>query len=709
MGDLTKVGISMLEMNDIVQYLDVVGRFVTQNQLENTPNSKVNAIGNVSSDLIAQCVSPLDHTTIRNSILLNGHPDDYFLNKGEGGELTSNINSINNIYNKEISDLRDEIYQLREELAKKGAVGYYSPYSGFYDIFKSAQPVHENSVIANVVGKSTNAYEMIIEDNKFDKFFIGERIYIKSTINGDIITARVADKLDDGRTIVLNTAPSFELDAGKAQVYKSRGSIINGTFTFGEVNLERPGSKEFYSCLDDDTFKLRRKIVESETGFAYTFRIPVSRQKNYLAKIDIQVRKYGNPGDLICYVIDERDIPRWKNGAQAVADNDKIGNAFYETTKYNFFAKSQPLTVDAAKGEHLTNFTFYDNSVGELQKVALEDLTAAEIAAMSDEEREELRLNGYAMRLNQSSYPFMTDIDTTDHKVRYCMIIEALSADDDNYYDILFLQHKNKDGDFGDLQLNNITYNYTSLDSDSDEDSLITNDLINAADMYYGITLIEAIHKSFTPYSDGAYSAKFTTDYPIDISKIRLMLRINREGMFKLDSFNTIIPKTGDMADMSVIRVEGSEHGFSAAKKVAIGTNVRELEKADNRALTIKTGFHTEKNEIIYPIGYKVYVNAVHSVWDAENCRTVILDKDRYELPLQNIFKDLYHKAENVSDRLIFETGFKYTDEEEKNHSKKYNEFEIQIEWDKATEKLDSSNVGQIYDLVVSMSRNTTS
>jgi hypothetical protein len=47
-----------------------------------------------------------------------------------------------------------------------------------------------------------------------------------------------------------------------------------------------------------------------------------------------------------------------------------------------------------------------------------------------------------------------------DRKIRYCAIIEALDANDSNYYDIVFLQNKKPDNTMGDLQVNNITYLY---------------------------------------------------------------------------------------------------------------------------------------------------------------------------------------------------------------------------------------------------------
>ena len=219
--------------------------------------------------------------------------------------------------------------------------------------------------------------------------------------------------------------------------------------------------------------------------------------------------------------------------------------------------------------------------------------------------------------------------------------------------------------------------------------------------------MIEAVHKSFTPYNDGAYSAIFNVDTPIELSKARLTMRIQREGIFKLDSYNTIIPKTGDMPDMSIIRVSGVENGFSNASTVTIGTNIRQLENVDNRSLTVKKGFHTDGADIIYPIGYKVYINALLKEWDEEKCVTVIKDRARYELPISHIMHDLYRKANNISDRIVFENTFEETDENHKIISKKYNCFEIQIEWNKSASVLNESNVGQIYDLVLSLTRSS--
>ena len=42
---------------------------------------------------------------------------------------------------------------------------------------------------------------------------------------------------------------------------------------------------------------------------------------------------------------------------------------------------------------------------------------------------------------------------------------------------------------FGDLQLNNITYEYTEKEDTSNELALTTNDVINASDLYYGINI----------------------------------------------------------------------------------------------------------------------------------------------------------------------------------------------------------------------------
>ena len=661
-------------------------------------------VAGVDGNRIAVAQSAADRTTIRNSKLFDEHPWSDVMTKVDGDALQGRTDVAISHYADDIRELRDEVYQIRMELAKSGVTVGYKPYAGFYDMFREHQPMHEAEVMATAIDNSASQYRIKIEDTAFDSFFTGDKILIKSLVNGETALVGIQNKEPDGRTLTLDRATGFDILKDKAVVYKSKGHIINGTYTFGEITPERPGKKEMYTCLDDDTFRLRRRISKKKTGFAYTFRIAEPLQKNYLAKLDVQVKKFGNPGALMCYVIDERDMPRWKNAAQAIADNDK-NSADYGTTKYNFFAKSQPLIVDASMGEHLAHFTFYDPTAGELVPIEAADLTAAEYAALTADEQAALAANGKIMKRNQSSYPLMKEVDTTDYKVRYCMIIEALNADNNNYYDFVFLQNKNETGEFVDLQLNNKTYNYQERESTSTDDSMITDKVINSADLYYGITLIEAVHEAFTPYDDGVYSARFELHEPVEVNKARLALRIAREGIFKVNASGS--STIGDMGDGGVVAAKGETNddvdGFTGSKDkdVIIGTEIRNIAAVSGEKLTVKKGLHVESDAPVYPVGYTVALNARLKRWNEVTCKTEILKVARFEMPLITVMPDQYKVSEKISDRLIFETDLtssagKLSD---------FNDFEIQIAWEKSCKTMQTNLAGRIHDLTLSFDR----
>lgn len=762
MSDLTKIGTSLLEMDDIAEYLDIAKKFVTKNQIENAPvENKVTKVAGIPVTNLAYSVDG-DRKTINNSMHLEGHPASYFMTANAGNSVVTNLKDTRTAYNSELKELRDEVYQLREELAKSGTLVGYKPYAGFYDMFRNNQPMHEADIMGKCIQDSATQYDIKIKDLEYVNFAEGDYVMLRSLVDGNTAFAMIEKKQPDGETLTLDRATGFNILKDKCVIYKSKGNVINGTFTFGEITPERPGTKSFYTGLDDDTYVKKWTSIDTKhTGVGYTFRIPQHLQKNFLAQVNIQVRKYGNPGDLTCYIIDERDMDRWKNPDQAIADNDKESKA-YKYTKYHFFAKSQPLHVDGSYGMHIESFTFYDPTAGDLAPITMADLTPEEIATLTPEERSALDASGVIMKRNQSSYPLLTEVDETNHPVRYCMIIEAADADDDNRYELLLLQNRiNKDGDLGDLELNNILYKYERKESSSKDPALVTNEIINAADLFYGVTLVEAVHEVFTPYDEGVYSAHFQTHEPVRLTKGRLMLRIAREGMFTIDPDGT--STIGDMGDGGVVAVKGESlmdvDGFTGSKgnNVVIGTEFRTIENVAGNKLTVQKGLPVSADDIVYPIGYKVAINAKLKIWDPEKCKTVIKRTQRFELPLVTIMPDQYKQSRKISDRLIFESLFdnasdvtRQSKEQKEKVAKEvqdklrrlqqlqssptatkddidaaqdayekqkkayqdwldevheFNDFEVQIVWEKSCKQMNTNLCGRIHDLVLSLDR----
>lgn len=654
MSDLTKIGPSLLEMDDIAETLNIAKDFVTKKDKA----TDVEQVAGIDAEQIAVAVDISDRTTIRNALNLNGHPDTYFLTATEGNGIITDNKRIKNTYNNEIKELRDELYQLRYELAKSGIVTRYSPYAGFYDPFRTSEPEHVYDVVATAIENSSSQYEIIVRDDLYDKFDIEDKILLKNLNDDSTALVTIDRKEPDLKTIHFTPASGFTINKDKCEIYKSKGNLIDGTYSFGEIINEHPGNKEIYSCLDDDTYRSRKQIKSSNTGFGYTFRIPSPKQKNFLSKIDIQVKKYGNPGNLMCYLIDERDIQNWKNPIKAEEDGIII-------------AKSQPLEVDARLGEYIASFNFYDGN----------------------------------------NYPLLENVDTTDHKVRYCFIVKAIFADESNYYELVFLQHKQTDGTFGDLQLNNITYEYVEKEDSSSESALTTNDLINASDLYYGITLREAIQQSYVPYTNGIYTAIFETPFPIKISKARLTMRINREGIFTVSANGTTYNRSDNcIDDNGVIIVEGETNddtrGFNHCKdkNIIIGTNIRKLINVDDERLTIEKGVYAKPGEIVYPIGYNVSLKANLKTWNSETCSYEYSEKKRFNMNLIAVMPDKHKTDNNISDRLIYEIDLDENVDAAEDKTE-YNNFEIQIYWESNANEVSNKLTGKIYNLVISLDR----
>ncbi len=151
MADLTKVSIPLLDMAGIAEYLNIVSKFVTdKDKATDTKN-----VAGVLAEYIAIADTSkrdpqgnilCDRETIKNSLHLDGHPIEYFLTADRGGTISSGLALTSKQYSEELINLKDELYQLRHELAKKGVINMHTPYAGFYDTFRSSVPVHLKGV-----------------------------------------------------------------------------------------------------------------------------------------------------------------------------------------------------------------------------------------------------------------------------------------------------------------------------------------------------------------------------------------------------------------------------------------------------------------------------------------------------------------------------------------------------------------------------------
>ena len=320
MPDFSKIGVSMLKIDDIADYLKLACGFIGRAD-KATDTEKV---GGVDAKHIAVADTSkrnsdgsilVDRETVKNAMHLDGHGIDHFVMKDYGDQLSSDAGAIRKNYNQEIADLRDELYQLRAELSRRGMTQRHTPYAGFYDAFRTGDAMHLNGIVSRSVGDSQGAdaqRTVHVSDSFYDTVEVGDHLYLYDKNSNKDAVVEIDEKLPDHETLHFTRGTGFDLKKNMVDIYRSRGTVMDGSFTFGETQAYRvDDSVAMYTGLNDDTYSESLPLDRDNPGYAYTFRIPKNMQKSYLSKISIMAQAFGSPGDLVAYVIDEQNIPQW--------------------------------------------------------------------------------------------------------------------------------------------------------------------------------------------------------------------------------------------------------------------------------------------------------------------------------------------------------------------------------------------------------------
>lgn len=680
MPDFSKIGVSMLKIDDIADYLKLACGFIGRAD-KATDTEKV---GGIDATHIAVADTSkrnsdgsilVDRETVKNAMHLNGHGIDHFVMKDYGDQLSSDAGAIRKNYNQEIADLRDELYQLRAELSRRGMTQRHTPYAGFYDAFRTGDAMHLNGIVSRSVGDSQGAdaqRTVHVSDSFYDTVEVGDHLYLYDKNSNKDAVVEIDEKLPDHETLHFTRGTGFDLKKNMVDIYRSRGTVMDGSFTFGETQAYRvDDSVAMYTGLNDDTYSESLPLDRDNPGYAYTFRIPKNMQKSYLSKISIMAQAFGSPGDLVAYVIDEQNIPQWNKIKKAdttgevLPQKDSFGKKLPTKLEDLIIAKSQPLTIDPSKGMHLAEFLFYGTgNVGSTY--------------------------GFS---NPNPYPYLPlQDDEQERRVRYCLIIEPLGSlekyDPQAIKNCFLIEFLKQHGAGNDLELNNTTYSYDR----SKPEPLSTNASVNAFDLYYGVTLMRAIEKSYVPLGEGIYTARFTQPKPMKASRARLMLRIKREGLFHI-ARSAQSTAAGNLPDHSTITVESEDISyapdFSGAqgKKIIVGNTICTLENANLGSLTLEKGLYVDAEAPVYPVGYNVTIKAYYDEWDPERCVTATKYSDRFTLPLVALIPDQFKTDKTRSDRLIFEGDLKNA---QTNKFRPYNRYELEVHWKKSREKNDA-------------------
>ena len=638
-----KPSVSFLPMNDIAGYLIENNDFTTKDQMDKTLSTAVESL--------AKAVDG-DRDTVKNALNLNGIEASEYLTRKDATKIEGITDVMNKLYSDEIQNLREELYQLRSQLGKDGFVDEDILYEGFIDTFKKNNIKYDKYVCGVKESSPVLTDVLYIDDlEKIKDFEVGKHFTIvkNDTAEKDIVT--ILESNDSGK---VKFYPSTNLltDATVVELWKTYGNYIRNSFSFSEITSGVDlGSQERYHMQSDDTMTAARAINSSSTGIATSFKIPstcVPNDKAALISFSVTTKAIGNPGNLICHLIDE----------SAGFTNGILSPTFISVEdakdKGLVIASSQPIKAENALQQTTLSFDFFDKEL--------------------------------------NSYPEVED-------KRYIFLIECVNADENNYWNLYFSYYRNDANEVDDLERYNVSLNYKAVDGiDPDEKSLYIIDDIDKYDLLFTLAVKDIIEQTEYGNKEGLYTAKIILPKPIDVSRARLSMRINREGCYYTDLSSI----SDDFTEFTLYKEDEYSYSntdlrFDENDIIIIGNQFGKVKKCTSNRVTLQEPLYldyrieklyTKNNSVVkipvYRMNYEASITPYLIDWNDFDLTTKQFNSEKIsesvlDLNLTNIIPINNNKlGSRISDKLLFETKY---GEDDEGFSKYANEFELQIKW----------------------------
>lgn len=733
MSNIIRPSLSLLPMEDIAAELK-----------SNKPNRKfmtredkatdVENVAGILSEKIAISAEGADRETIKNALNLNGKPASEYVTAEEGEKFLKVSTELSKTTSNEIRNIRDELYQLYGELVRKGLLDNTVKYEGFVESFRRNNILYEDYIcgISNaVIGRTKELYVSDVDKKHY--FETGKTFVIKRIDTNEEQVVKSLGVNEAGR-VTFEPAVNFIDSVDNVGLYKSLGEYINSTFSFSQIKKSVSETKDRYYTQSDDTDTKYLLINKSNTGFAATFKVPrnIKSQQGIagaLSKFAVRAQAINSPGGLKCHVVD----------FDAVIRNGELDPKFFsidDAIKKGYVLASSNViypTRDCTVSENDIYFDFYGGV-----HTSYKNGTVAENS----------QADGEVSFLNKIEESPIKTFETADHfpilkDAKYCFIVECLGATETSYWRLRFSYYKNNDF-VDDLQRRNCSYIYQSLDPSGvigNKKSVEIIDNINKYDIMYTLVIKDIIEEEEVGKQEGVYTSRIILPNPIDVTRARLTLRVNREGMYNVrehsSDYRTFIlePNTATSHTPSDTRFKIGDRIIIAnviATVKRVSTSEIEVENPaylDERILKYytttvydeKVNGYVQKTKIpVYRLSYSPTIKAKLTNWesfDAEKgtFESQDITETPIDLELMSVIPDQFKSNERVSDRLLFEATFG-KNEEQKNLTA--NEFELQLNWQspfsarEINEIKDSNDnnfkelIGRIHDLTLALDKN---
>lgn len=623
MGYKVMPSIGMLPMEDIYEALKLVGFLtdISPEDLEKATRKEIIEAGvtttlpgiwdvhNIAVSTGAIVNGTIDRETVKNALNLNNRAANEYLTLDDKKSLLQKNSDISQIYSNEIKLLRDELYNIKAELGRRGLIDDTDVAKGFIDYFKNSNLRFStaSTEIASIENNSLIQANNIFEYK--DWIVVHKDKNNEETVFVDEVTKKI------GSSIELKNGIS-NINIRDSLLRKSIGEYKNDTYSFSKTLYGAVSTKERYTILNDDVDMVKDRIKRSNSGFATVIRIP-NRNTGYLSKLVLQGEKVGNPGSLICYV-----VPGNVADIINLAKDNKLTESIVNNT---VLVKSMPVNeYDKVNKEISFDFKNISYDIGQ-----------------------------------HNTTPYAEVLGGNE----YCFIIEANNVSEEDYWILEFGTNK---GD--DLQTNNKTFvfNRNTIENNGLEE---IESLNSEMDLFYTVVTKDIDEEAEIPFKNGLYtvSEPIKIQEPLLASRARLTLEVNKEGVFvskskgvireRLDSLEFRDLETGNVAEQTVI---------GAGDSVVAGNELANVVTATPGSITLDKSIYIDEMVPVYRVGYKAQLKVKMVVKD-ENTHlpTTVNGSERiYPLNLIAIIPSGRKIDSRITDRLIFEADLSSNDDE---------------------------------------------
>lgn len=313
MASKSLISLANIPVEDIFNYLTIVkGVSIKEENAVDTDyvsGIEANKIAKAATDENGELIK--DRDTVLNALQLDGVDAKQYLKRDESTTLLGDTYKVSTILSDELKEVRDELYQLKSELAKQGYIKQNHVYDGFYDAFRAGEIRYFDDQVTAINGEYRSLENMFTVGDT-SELAIGECMAIKDA-SGNMYANRITEVYSN-QIVLQNTFGTTVLN--ETPVYKYAGSYFDGEFIFGKDNGSYVSADIMKTIMKDGKDRDIIQVLGEDTkGFASKLSNYYSTYGSQIRKVEFSLAYSGNPGAIRASV--------WKVDAMASKQNPK--------------------------------------------------------------------------------------------------------------------------------------------------------------------------------------------------------------------------------------------------------------------------------------------------------------------------------------------------------------------------------------------------